>query len=309
MAEAAAASLLCTRAGCQQRFDPDNNKEGSCVHHPGHPVFHEGLKGWSCCDKRFTDFNDFLSYPGCTRGTHTTEKQVLPEAVEELKKKEQTHFAPMNMENVRTSDALVTLEPKFTSSLTAALAKQEAKFQAEEAAQEVKPGQACTRNACKGEYRGPESDAETCQHHEGAPVFHEGMKYWSCCSKKKTHDFDEFLSMPGCSTVEGHRWFKPRDADIKAHKCRVDWIQTPTHVVITIYAKCVEPTKASFKVNADTFNVSITFETCKTFEANMHLGGKIDPANCKVEVASTKADIKLAKAQEGEQWSVLDKSA
>ena len=43
------------------------------------------------------------------------------------------------------------------------------------------------------------------------------MKYWSCCSKKKTHDFDEFLAMPGC-TNGVHRWFKPKEAT--ATKCR-----------------------------------------------------------------------------------------
>ena len=40
--------------------------------------------------------------------------------------------------------------------------------------QVAQPGQACTRNACKGTYQGPESDEEPCLHHPGAPVFHEG---------------------------------------------------------------------------------------------------------------------------------------
>ena len=26
-------------------------------------MFHEGLKGWSCCDKRFVDFADFFEFP------------------------------------------------------------------------------------------------------------------------------------------------------------------------------------------------------------------------------------------------------
>lgn len=24
------------------------------------PVFHEGLKGWGCCSKKVTDFDDFM---------------------------------------------------------------------------------------------------------------------------------------------------------------------------------------------------------------------------------------------------------
>ena len=35
----------------------------SCQHHPGVPVFHDALKGWSCCKKRTTDFTDFLKIP------------------------------------------------------------------------------------------------------------------------------------------------------------------------------------------------------------------------------------------------------
>ena len=37
----------------------------SCQYHPGVPVFHDALKGWSCCKKRTTDFTDFLKIPVC----------------------------------------------------------------------------------------------------------------------------------------------------------------------------------------------------------------------------------------------------
>lgn len=47
-----------------------------CTYHPGCPVFHEGLKFWSCCQRRTTDFNTFLSQPGCTTGTHKWTKEV-----------------------------------------------------------------------------------------------------------------------------------------------------------------------------------------------------------------------------------------
>ena len=35
----------------------------SCQFHPGVPVFHDALKGWSCCKKRSTDFTEFLNIP------------------------------------------------------------------------------------------------------------------------------------------------------------------------------------------------------------------------------------------------------
>lgn len=52
-----------------------------------------------------------------------------------------------------------------------------------------------------------ENGSEACQHHPGAPIFHEGYKYWSCCTKKTT-DFTEFLNTPGCTKGE-HNPVKP----------------------------------------------------------------------------------------------------
>uniref|UniRef100_A0A3Q4HRG1 Zgc:92429 n=1 Tax=Neolamprologus brichardi TaxID=32507 RepID=A0A3Q4HRG1_NEOBR len=63
-------ALLCYNKGCGQTFDPDKNKDDSCLFHPGGPVFHDALKGWSCCRKRTTDFSEFLSIKGCTMGKH-----------------------------------------------------------------------------------------------------------------------------------------------------------------------------------------------------------------------------------------------
>ena len=49
--------------------------------------------------------------------------------------------------------------------------------------------------------------ADSCQHHPGVPVFHDAYKGWSCCTKKST-DFSEFLSFPGC-TKSAHSNVKP----------------------------------------------------------------------------------------------------
>lgn len=46
------------------------SREGEkCIHHPGHPVFHEGSKGWSCCKKKVLDFDEFLKIEGCETKT------------------------------------------------------------------------------------------------------------------------------------------------------------------------------------------------------------------------------------------------
>jgi disease resistance protein len=59
--------LLCQRIGCDAKYREEANAEGSCRHHPGPPVFHDGGKEWSCCKQRSHDFGLFMSIPGCAR--------------------------------------------------------------------------------------------------------------------------------------------------------------------------------------------------------------------------------------------------
>lgn len=61
------ANATCRRKGCGATYNPDvSREEEKCVHHPGHPVFHEGSKGWSCCKRRVLEFDAFLKIEGCT---------------------------------------------------------------------------------------------------------------------------------------------------------------------------------------------------------------------------------------------------
>ena len=56
--------IRCTHKGCGQEYDPANNGPESCTYHPGAPIFHEGLKSWSCCkgvNKPVLDFDEFMS--------------------------------------------------------------------------------------------------------------------------------------------------------------------------------------------------------------------------------------------------------
>lgn len=49
-----------------------------CRYHPGAPFFHDAYKGWTCCDKKATDFTEFLNFPGCTKGQHSRVKPEEP---------------------------------------------------------------------------------------------------------------------------------------------------------------------------------------------------------------------------------------
>lgn len=66
--------------------------------HPGDILFHEGLKGWKCCQKREIDFNDALKIPGCATGRH------LPEAVKLTKPVKQQQSVVSEMDVVVSGD-------------------------------------------------------------------------------------------------------------------------------------------------------------------------------------------------------------
>lgn len=63
------------------------------------------------------------------------------------------------------------------------------------------------------------------------------MKYWSCCSRKKFFEFEEFLSHPGCE-AGSHRWFKDPSELAKEKQCRL--VVTRDHAVaVAAAAECL----------------------------------------------------------------------
>ena len=79
------ASTACKRRGCNVNSNADikPTREGElCVYHPGHPIFHEGSKGWTCCKRRVLEFDEFMKIEGCKQkpkhlftGTKKTQEQ------------------------------------------------------------------------------------------------------------------------------------------------------------------------------------------------------------------------------------------
>lgn len=67
---------ICKNGGCSTSYEGPQTDEIICIYHSGMPVFHEGLKFWSCCQRKTTDFNTFLNQVGCERGTHSWRKNV-----------------------------------------------------------------------------------------------------------------------------------------------------------------------------------------------------------------------------------------
>uniref|UniRef100_A0A8C0VGF0 Integrin subunit beta 1 binding protein 2 n=2 Tax=Cyanistes caeruleus TaxID=156563 RepID=A0A8C0VGF0_CYACU len=265
-------ALLCYNKGCGQRFDPEHNAEDSCLYHPGVPIFHDALKGWSCCKKRTTDFSEFLSIKGCTKGFHSKEKPPEPSSqgkisdepkakpVKELIVQGPKSAEKMLRERPRDTDRTLLLSPQI--------------------------------------YQGPESNTEVCTFHPGVPVFHEGMKYWSCCGIKTT-DFSAFMEQPGCSRG-CHCW-----TEKKALLCRQDWHQTSGQVVVTVYAKNPLPALSSVKANRTVLEAHVIFEGDKIFQAELELWGTIDVEKSFVSMVPAKVEITLCKASPG-SWARLE---
>lgn len=316
-------SVLCYNKGCGQRFDPDKNPDDACTHHPGVPVFHDALKGWSCCKRRTTDFSDFLSIVGCTKGPHNKEKPpepVKPEVktshdkneADDLKPKfnEFIISAPKPLESIcrpSANEPLVRMQQKISASLKQALEKLKlsegnATEMKEENGDEVKTGTPCKNGGCTKSFVGPASNEEVCMYHAGFPIFHEGMKYWSCC-KRKTSDFNTFLSQEGC-TRGTHLW-KKEDTGKKVVPCRFDWHQTGSQVIISIYAKNSIPETSYVEGNSTTLDIHIIFDGEKAFEKNISLWGVIDVSKSVVNMMAAKVEITMKKS-EPMTWGRLD---
>ncbi|KAK3568039.1 hypothetical protein QTP86_029100 [Hemibagrus guttatus] len=313
-------ALLCYNRGCGERFDEDKNSDDACCFHPGVPIFHDALKGWSCCKKRTTDFSEFLSIKGCSRGRHSNVKpeeplkpecksdkgeqnlhsseEIIyqgPKSAEALEKERPGSDEPKSKLKVKVSPSLAQILEKMEISERQKHEKLDSKV--------VIVGTKCKNSGCRTLYQGPETDAEVCTHHPGAPVFHEGYKYWSCCCIK-TIDFNAFLDQKGCTTGK-HCWVQKQDK--KKVACRHDWHQTGNQVVVTIYAKNTYPEHSYVEANRTVLTCHIQFENDKVFHKDFYLWGVVDVKSSFVNMMPSKVEVTLKKA-DAVAWGKLEDS-
>ncbi|XP_065104741.1 cysteine and histidine-rich domain-containing protein 1 [Paramisgurnus dabryanus] len=301
-------ALLCYNRGCGARFDADKNSDEACRYHPGVPIFHDALKGWSCCKKRTTDFSEFLSIKGCTRGRHSNEKPeepLRPEVTtdkgdgkqhggEEIIYKGPKSAEALEKERPSSDESKSKLKLKISPSLAQIAEKMETteREKREKLESQVFVGVRCKNAGCKTTYQGPETDAEICSFHPGVPVFHEGYKYWNCCCIKTT-DFNAFLDQKGCTSGK-HCWIPKQDK--KKVACRHDWHQTGNQVVVTIYAKNSSPEHSYVEANRTVLTCHIQFEGDKVFHKDFHLWGVIDVNNSFANMVPSKVEVTMKKA-------------
>ncbi|XP_059046312.1 cysteine and histidine-rich domain-containing protein morgana [Achroia grisella] len=302
--------LQCYNRGCGQLFDPNKNDKDECSHHPGAPVFHDAYKGWSCCNKKSVDFTEFLNIKGCTTSKHSNVKPPEPEKKgldKNLEQKEVIEIrAPIQTPQIPRppfETPLVQLKPQIADSLKAEVQKTVQKVTLASDG-DIPIGTTCKNGGCNVSYEGPQTNELVCTYHPGCPIFHEGLKFWSCCQKRTT-DFNTFLSQPGCTTGF-HKWTKEGPA-AGTVKCRWDWHQTPDYVIVSVYAKKYDPTTSYVKLNPIRLDTKLVFkeEGNATFELDLELRGVIDVENSTASMLGTKVEIKLKKAEPG-AWSKLD---
>ncbi|XP_051791079.1 cysteine and histidine-rich domain-containing protein 1 [Erpetoichthys calabaricus] len=303
-------ALLCYNKGCGERFNPDENTEEACLSHPGVPIFHDALKGWSCCRKRTTDFSEFLSIKGCTRGRHNSEKPEEPlrpdvsseKGANDLQSQTQNEIIfqgpksaeKMLKERPSPDEPKTKLSVRVMQSLAQAIEKMKLAENNDTSKTETEAvvyGTKCKNTGCKAKYNGPETDAEICIYHPGSPVFHEGYKYWSCCCIKTT-DFNAFLDQKGCGTAK-HLWVAKKDK--KMVSCRHDWHQTACQVVITVYAKNTIPDLSYIEANRTGLAVHIQFDQEKVFHQEFYLWGVINVEKSFVTMVPSKVEVTLIK--------------
>ncbi|CAL8277530.1 unnamed protein product [Arctogadus glacialis] len=315
-------SVLCYNKCCGQRFDPENNLDDACTFHPGVPVFHDALKGWSCCKRRTTDFSDFLNIVGCTKAPHNKEKPpepVKPDVSSSGEKKEVDEQKPKFSEYIISApkpqgaftrpsgdEPMVRMQHKVSASLRQALEKMKLSDNTaemkEEEGDETKIGTSCKNAGCTKSFSSAASNEEVCAYHSGFPIFHEGMKYWTCC-KRKTSDFNTFLSQEGC--VKGTHIWKKKDTGKKVIPCRFDWHQTGAQVIVSIYSKNSVPELSYVEANSTTLDIHILFEGEKEFAQKIKLWGVIDASKSVVNMLAAKIEIAMKKS-EPMSWARLD---
>ncbi|XP_031632872.1 cysteine and histidine-rich domain-containing protein [Contarinia nasturtii] len=304
--------ISCYNRGCGQNFDPENNPDDACRHHPGMPFFHDAYKGWSCCNKKSVDFTEFLSIKGCQLSKHSNIKPIEPEKAapkliedepEPVKMPEPVK--PSALERPSFDTELVTLTPIIAPALKKSiddLVIGNTKKSTLNLSDEIAIGTACKNAGCGKTYESPSSDNTECVHHPGQAIFHEGLKYWSCCTKRTT-DFAAFMEQKGCAYGK-HKWTADQNEEVK---CRYDWHQTASNIVIAIYAKMYHYDKSFIKVNPIRLNVCLVFpqQNDAEFKLDLELRGIISVPKATVQMFGTKVEITMPKAEPG-HWITLD---
>ncbi|KAF9948878.1 hypothetical protein BGZ72_009240 [Mortierella alpina] len=281
---------VCTHRGCEKTYDEAANSDTACTFHPQGPIFHEGLKGWSCCSKR-------------SAADEKVEVSSAPAPAPAP--------ASVSKDGKEVYGSAPTPAPAATKpAATPAAAPEPIVEEEDDLSVPVAVGKTCMRRGCGQTYVSEEVSRNSkveCQYHPGSPVFHEGSKGWSCCPRKVL-EFDEFLKLKGCRNTNQHLFVGAKKEKVEelVH-CRHDWYQTQTHINLSIFAKKVDAKSAVVEFKEREVNIDLRMPDEKRFKLVLPLFQPIDPAGSSFEVLGTKVEITMKKGN-GISWATLEPS-
>ncbi|EGN96054.1 hypothetical protein SERLA73DRAFT_58926 [Serpula lacrymans var. lacrymans S7.3] len=305
----------CTRKGCSKEYDSAANTEESCTYHPGGPVFHEGLKSWSCCsdvNKPVLDFDEFMKMPGCALGAHTDE---IPK-VETQKPHSNDTLTVMDYGAGKEQYTLVSpTVGKMEPAAVIAAPKEPAPVVEEEddLSVPVQTGAPCRHTGCGVAFVSDEvnrignGEEATCTYHPASPIFREGSKGYLCC-KRRVLEFEEFLKIEGCK--RGRHVFVPKVSNKAAEEfteCRVDHYQTPSEVHVSVFAKQVDKERSTVRIEENKVHFDLYLPASKRFQRTIDLFGQVDPEASLHKYYGTKVEVSLKKA-DNRSWTLLEKT-
>ncbi|KAG8390274.1 hypothetical protein BUALT_Bualt01G0066600 [Buddleja alternifolia] len=207
--------VRCQRIGCDAMFSEDDNPNGACTYHDA-PIFHDGMKEWSCCKQRSHDFSLFLEIPGCKTGKHTTEKPVLAKAAPAPKQLVSTPTLATNLSSKDTcprcrqgffcsshGSQARELNPKPSTATVCPPSESNPDLQETQPPRakkivNINQPQICKNKGCGQTFKEKDNHDTTCSYHPGPAVFHDRMRGWKCCDIH-VKEFDEFMSITPCS--------------------------------------------------------------------------------------------------------------
>ncbi|KAF8412356.1 hypothetical protein HHK36_000319 [Tetracentron sinense] len=218
------ARVRCQRIGCEAMFTEDDNPDDSCRYHAS-PIFHDGMKEWSCCKKRSHDFSLFLALPGCKTGKHTTEKPVITKATAGPRKPIPAQSPATDASSKLTCSRCrqgffcsehgsqareVNLKP-VNAEAVPAVSNTDVQKESPAPAKKIinlNQPQTCRNKGCGRTFKEKDNHEDACNYHPGPAVFHDRMRgvgylrlyasFWQCCDIH-VKEFDEFMNIPPCT--------------------------------------------------------------------------------------------------------------
>ncbi|EIM90554.1 uncharacterized protein STEHIDRAFT_50891 [Stereum hirsutum FP-91666 SS1] len=307
----------CSHKGCQQEFDPENNPDGSCIYHPGGPVFHEGLKSWSCCNtvnKPVLEFDEFMKI---TVRSHSAEpvKEEAPKVPSSTTSDAKLTESSNGKETYSNTSAVPPTASAPAPAIATATAPPAPIPEVEDDLDApVPPGTKCKHNGCDIEYvsdeenRKGDGEGAICTYHPQSPIFHEGSKGYLCC-KRRVLEFDEFLKIEGCK--KGRHVFVPKKSDEdevqELVNCRIDHYQTPSAVHVSVFAKQADSSRSVVRFEQDQIHLDLFLPGSKRFTRSLVLFGPISVEASSFKFYGTKVECTLKK-MDGRSWTLLEKT-